>query len=312
KSERDRDSDETRHEVILSDSFFLGETEVTQGHYLQIMNTNPCEFGQGNLLFPVERVSWEDATEFCRRLTRQEHKLGRLPLGMNYRLPTEAQWEYACRAGTTSAFAFGESLSTNDARFDLGVDGSPVQVASFRPNAWGLFDMHGNLWEWCQDWYDKYPTNHVENPAGLLMGSDRVIRGGSWIFGGRDCRSADRLGSSPSDRNNFLGFRVAAVQSGKGQAGRMPGMQLVWCEPGRFAMGSPEGEPDRDPDEIQHSVSITHRFGIGKYEVTQGEYQSLMGNNPSHFTTSGTNAPVENVSWNQAVEFCHKLSNLSS
>jgi formylglycine-generating enzyme required for sulfatase activity len=221
-SEPDRHSDEGPQTVVtLSRGFFLGKYEVTQREYLDVMGTNPSYF-TGDLDRPVEQVTWYEAVEYCNRLTARERAAGRLPAGYEYRLPTEAQWEYACRAGTTTATAFGDSLSSTQANFDGNYPynggargpylGRTTKVGSYSPNAWGLYDMHGNVWEWCADWYSvSYPGGRVTDPRGPTLGSLRVCRGSSWFAHGRYCRSAYRYGSLPSYWDRNQGFRVALV-----------------------------------------------------------------------------------------------------
>jgi formylglycine-generating enzyme required for sulfatase activity len=194
------------HQVTLTKPFYLGVYEVTQEQYERVMGTNPSDFnGAKN---PVEQVSWEDAVEFCRKLSAlPEEKAA----GHVYRLPTEAEWEYACRAGTTTKYSFGDDESQLGAyawfRENSGDRTHPV--GQKKPNAWGLYDMHGNVWEWCQDWYGDLPAGAVTDPTGPSTGSLRVLRGGSWNdFAGR-CRSASRRRSSPSYRFSHLGFRLA-------------------------------------------------------------------------------------------------------
>jgi sulfatase modifying factor 1 len=165
----------------------------------------------------VEKVSWEEAKAFCEKLQEQESAAGRVPAGYAYQLPTEAQWEYACRAGTTTATAFGNSLSSTQANFDGDYPhngGAPgpdldqtANVGSYAANAWGFHDMHGNVYEWCADWYGSYPTGSVTDPAGAGSGTVRVNRGGSWLNDGRYCRSAARGGNTPGYRYYYLGFR---------------------------------------------------------------------------------------------------------
>jgi len=223
-SEPDRDSDESpQTQVTISRGFWMGKYEVTQRQYLEVMGANPAYF-TGDLDRPVEQVSWNGAVAYCSKLTELERAAGRLPAGYEYRLPTEAQWEYACRAGTTTATAFGNSLSSTQANFD-GNDpyngGSPgpsmhrtTSVGSYAPNAWGLYDMHGNVWEWCADWYEgTYPGGSVTDPKGPTSGSNRVNRGGSWNNNGQNCRSAHRAGFNPENRNNNLGFRSVPAQT---------------------------------------------------------------------------------------------------
>jgi len=168
---------------------------------------------------PVEKVSWEDAMAFCGKLNEREGQAGRLPEGYKYSLPTEAQWEYACRAGTTSVFSFGDSLSSQQANFDgeepygdaeIGPYlGTTSPVGNYPPNKWGLYDMHGNVREWCYDWYGEYGTGVVTDPIGPSSGSSRVARGGSWCDYGESCRSANRDWYYPGGRDFNLGFRLS-------------------------------------------------------------------------------------------------------
>ncbi|HOC57396.1 MAG TPA: formylglycine-generating enzyme family protein [Verrucomicrobiota bacterium] len=212
--------------VTLSQGFWLGKYEVTQGEYLSVMGSNPSYF-TGDLSRPVERVSWDDAVAYCAALTQRERAAGRLPTGYEYRLPTEAQWEYACRAGTTTAFHYGGALRSGMANFYGYYEYLPsdpyhsnpsgiflvrtTTVGSYAPNAWGLHDMHGNVWEWCLDWYGAYPGGDVTDPAGASSGSARVLRGGDWRNRASSCRSANRDRIYPDYRGNFLGFRLALV-----------------------------------------------------------------------------------------------------
>ena len=190
----------------------MGVHEVTQAQYEQVMGVNPSEYKGANN--PVEMVSWEDAVEFCRRLSELPAEKA---AGNVYRLPTEAEWEYACRAGTTTKFSFGDDES------DFGEYGwyrensgrTTHPVGSKLPNAWGLYDMHGNVWEWCQDWYGDYPSGSVTDPSGATSSSFRVLRGGGWDYSADGCRSAFRGRDLPSCRDyGRLGFRVVR-SSGK-------------------------------------------------------------------------------------------------
>jgi len=169
------------------------------------MGSNSSRFKGGQL--PVENVSWGDAMEFCRKLTERERQAGRLPSGTIYTLPTEAQWEYACRAGTTGDYA-GEVDAM--AWYAKNSGAATHAVGTKQANAWGLHDMHGNVWEWCADWYaDKLPGGSVSDSKGPASGSFRVRRGGSWGYDAAYCRSAFRDGVSPGYRNGILGFRLA-------------------------------------------------------------------------------------------------------
>jgi formylglycine-generating enzyme required for sulfatase activity/outer membrane protein assembly factor BamB len=215
--------DETQHGVTLTKGFYLGKYEVTQAQWKKVMGTSPYKFTGDD--HPVEEVSWTEAMRFCRELTLTERKAGRLPDGWEYVLPTEAQWEYACRAGTTTVFAFGDSLSSKQANFDGtqpfgGATAGPflertTNVGSYAANPWGFYDMHGNVWECCADWHSHYPTGSLTDPTGPASGSARVQRGGSWSNTGTDLRSARRHRRPPGDRPNGLGFRLSLQQVGK-------------------------------------------------------------------------------------------------
>jgi formylglycine-generating enzyme required for sulfatase activity len=219
-------SEGPQKQVAITREFWLGRTEVTQGEYQALMGENPAWFLSDTNL-PVENVTWMDATNYCAQLTARERAAGNLPLGYQYRLPTEAEWEYACRAGTATATAFGESLSARQANFDGNYPyGGGFKwfyrertqaVGSFPANGWGLVDLHGNVLEWCQDWYTNrldWDTNAVAegvvaDPQGPPAGTERVVRGGAWRSRGEDCRSAWRTGTSRWNANYALGFRVA-------------------------------------------------------------------------------------------------------
>ena len=217
-----RSNNETQHQVTLSKPFWIGLYEVTQEQYKALMGTNPSYFTGGNL--PVEQVSWHDATNFCAKLTAKEKAAGRLPTGYVYSLPTEAQWEYACRAGTTTAFNNGTNIPTQEqcsnkpcpnldeeGWYKYNSGGKTHEVGLKKPNAWELYDMHGNVWEWCLDWYGDYPRGAATDPTGPTAGSGRVIRGGSWRSFANYCRSGYRYNRNPGRRNGNYGFRVALV-----------------------------------------------------------------------------------------------------
>jgi formylglycine-generating enzyme required for sulfatase activity len=228
-SELERNTNEVQHSVTLTRGFFIGRYPVTQGNYRSLINTNPSYFNTNNgyvLDFsrPVEQVSWSDATNYCAKLTLQERNAGRIFPNWVYRLPTEAEWEYACRAGTTAPFYFGNSLTSGMANF-YGQDGyvagtgtvfssngvylaRTTAVGSYQPNSSGIFDMAGNVWEWCQDWFTNLTAGSATNPTGPASGEDRVLRGGAFNNNAKDCRSAARINDSPSDNANTIGFRV--------------------------------------------------------------------------------------------------------
>ncbi len=209
--EVDRGGDEgPQHEVRFAQGFWMGQTEVTQAQYEQVTGGNPSNWKGANL--PVENVSWNDAKEFCRKASQTT--------GQEVRLPSEAEWEYACRAGTTTPFHYGDSLDATMANFDgnypygNGRKGEYRQrttaVKTFRPNAWGLYDMHGNVWEWCEDWYhDSYNGAPRDGSPWLSpAGSFRALRGGSWGDDAGLCRSARRFWDAPAIANYYCGFRV--------------------------------------------------------------------------------------------------------
>jgi formylglycine-generating enzyme required for sulfatase activity len=206
--EEGRGNDEGQHEVTISKPFYMGVYDVTQEQYEQVMGQNPSHFkGAKN---PVEMVSWDEAVEFCKKLSAKT--------GKTVQLPTEAQWEYACRAGSKTRFCFG-----ND-DMDMGLDeygwyagnSSNVThpVGQKKPNAFGLYDMHGNVFQWCSDWYGAYPAGGVTDPTGPADGQARVFRGGSWSSNQQGCRSAFRGDNSPDTRLIIYGFRVVAAGSG--------------------------------------------------------------------------------------------------
>jgi formylglycine-generating enzyme required for sulfatase activity len=207
-----RDDDERQHEVSISKPFYLQTTEVSQGQWVRIMGDIPSHFKGCGDYCPAEKVSWNDAQKFISKLNQMEST-------NKYRLPTEAEWEYACRAETKTPFFTGECISTDQANYNGYIPGNncpqgkgrkrTVNVGSFQPNAWGLYDMHGNVWEWCQDWYGDYPTGPITDPIGPAEGRHRVLRGGSWRAHAWDQRSATRLASGPDYRGDYDGFRVA-------------------------------------------------------------------------------------------------------
>jgi formylglycine-generating enzyme required for sulfatase activity len=227
-------SEGPRHRVRVTQPFYLGIYHVTQAEYERVMGTNPSEFsatgtgkdkvgGQDTKRFPVERVSWDDAVEFCRKLSAlpEEKAAGRW-----YQLPTEAQWEYACRAGTTGRYSFSplgrvipreydEHESPDHGWFNGNSAGMPHPVGLKGANAWGLFGMQGNVWQWCQDWWDKgyYANSPVDDPVGPSAGEGRVFRGGTWNYGAENCRSACRHSDAPGERRGDRGFRACLVRA---------------------------------------------------------------------------------------------------
>ena len=192
-------------QVTLTQAFWLGQTAVTQGQYKEVMGNNPSYFKEAGKDAPVENVSWDDAMAFCKNLTEQERTSGRLSGKGQYTLPTEAQWEYACRAGTTGEYAgYLDSM----AWYAPNSSGTTHPVGTKQPNAWSLYDMRGNVWDWCSDWFEIYKGGNVINPTGAKSGSVRVARGGSWKSDVTCCSSSNRSRGLPGLRNDVAGFRV--------------------------------------------------------------------------------------------------------
>ena len=228
--EKDRFGDEAQHEVKIND-FCIGIYQITQDEYEAVMGYNPSNFKGANL--PVENVSWYDAIEFCNKLSLKEglkpvYSIDKSHIDINnksendfirwtvnwdrnsngYRLPTEAEWEYACRAGTNSSFNTGDIITSNNANFDACLYEKTINVGSFAPNSWGIYDMHGNVEEWCWDWYGNYSSQEQNDPTGAAFGDGRVLRGGSWSDEGQCIRSAYRYYGAPSNHDYDSGFRI--------------------------------------------------------------------------------------------------------
>jgi formylglycine-generating enzyme required for sulfatase activity len=193
-------------EVTISRPFFMGMFQVTQSQYESVAGVNPSyKKGPSN---PVEQISWEDAKNFCQKLSLlpSERAAGRV-----YRLPTEAEWEYSCRAGSTTSYCFGDDPANlaEYAWYYSNSQSSHHPVGQRKPNAWGLFDMHGNVAEWCSDWYGPQTTQSIADPVGPSQGLERVYRGGSFLGAAKNCQSTNRLGHNPYTRYNYIGFRLA-------------------------------------------------------------------------------------------------------
>jgi formylglycine-generating enzyme required for sulfatase activity len=199
-----RSDNERQHPVTISKPFYLQTTEVTQEQWERVMGGNPSSFKDCGDDCPVETVSWGAAQEFIEKLNKTES-------GAKYRLPTEAEWEYACRAGSKGGFCFGdEETKLGEYAWYKGNSGGKTHpVRKKKPNTWGLYDIHGNVWEWCQDWYGYYPTRHLVDPTGPESGESNVLRGGSWYNDAGHVRSAVRVGRWRGFRDHGLGFRVA-------------------------------------------------------------------------------------------------------
>ena len=295
-----RRGDETPHEVTISNSYYLGVYEVTQDQFEKVMGKNPSNFKEARN--PVENVSWDDAVAYCKKLSElPEEKAA----GREYRLPTEAEWEYACRAGSSSVYFFGDSADSlpEYAWFGEGREGNSHPVGEKKPNRWGLYDMHGNVWEWCQDSHRDYQSSAVTDPRGSGNDLFRVTRGGSWPLAAFYCRSANRDWLHASKQLAVNGFRVAlstSVKSPKAEQIKGPldagkkgvpteqrsvvppafsqqpkeitnsiGMKLVLIPAGTFTLGSPLNEVLRRGDETPHGNGSRKKRQSGSRKVGQ-------------------------------------------
>ena len=313
-----RDDDETLHQVTISKPFYLQTTQVTQRQWEMVMGNNPSCFTGENR--PVQCVSWDDVQEFISELNTKSDK--------NYRLPTEAEWEYACRAGSNGRYCFGdnETLLGEYAWYYNNSIHETHPVGLKKPNAWGLYDMHGNVEEWCSDWYGEkyYSESPRDNPLGPGSSSYRLLRGGSWFYSAQESRAAFRDGDNPDERGNGFGFRVGvsvgrrleitekllAESLGKKEyTCPIMGAKFVLIPAGTFMMGSPEDEVGRDDDETLHQVTISKPFYLQTTQVTQRQREMVMGNSPSEY--KGEDRPVERVSWDDVQEYIQKLNELA-
>lgn len=192
------ENDMPRHEVTLTSPFYMAKYAVTQEQWQVVMGNNLSYFK--GIKLPVNQISWNDAKEFIKKLNAKT--------AGGYRLPTEAEWEYACRAGTTTEYSFGDHITPKNANYDKSNIGKPVAVGNYKPNDFYLYDMHGNVWEWCEDWYGGYPGWPVEDPRGPAVGQYRVLRGGSFTVNGTRARSSSRIICAPALRIHVNGFRL--------------------------------------------------------------------------------------------------------
>ena len=306
---------EVLRSVTLKKDFYIGKTEVTQAQWIAVMGYNPSKFKGRDL--PVEMVSWLEAREFCDKLNQN----GKAPAGYKFTLPTEAQWEYAAHGGKMSkGFKYSGSNNVDDVAWYSGNSGRQThRVGTKKPNELGLYNMCGNVWEWCiGDWNSNRENQDISRSS---AGAGRVHRGGSWMDTESYCRCSGRSGGDFGLRSGNLGFRLALVSDDAQKTVQVKNknfpemislpngtkIEMVKINAGSFIMGSPEGELGGSSLETPHRVKLTHDYWLGKYEVTQGQYRAVMGNNPSTFK-KGDNYPVEKVSWVDAKKFCDKLN----
>ena len=301
--EAGRQADEVQHSVTISAGYWMGKHEVTLGEWLAVIVTDDLwaahlEKYPESVEYPVAHLSWDEAQEFIRKLNERES--GR---GYVYRLPTEAEWEYAARASTTGAH-YGELGGI--AWHPPG--SSPRVGGQKKANAWGLHDMLGNVMEWVADWYGAYPTSAAIDPTGPSTGPYRIARGGSVNSGLGSNRAASRgiprPGSYCGGGCSFVGFRLVRTMS---TWTNTLGMEFAWIRAGRFRMGSPEAEKGRRRDEIQHPVQFSTGYWLGTHEVTRGEWRLVMGSLPLSQPHCGRECPVGSVSWADTQEFLRKL-----
>jgi formylglycine-generating enzyme required for sulfatase activity len=304
-TEPGRNADELQHSVSITKGFWVGRHEVTQDDYIRVMLSTPSFFNT-NVSLPVESVTWQQAQDYCNNLTQREQDAGRLPAGYVYRLPTEAEWEYAARASSSQAYFFGpDPQNLPQYAWFVNNSGSMTElVATKTSNPTGLFDTYGNVAEWCADWYGPYAPDRVLDPTGPPNGTLRAVRGGSWSSTAAQCRSASRDSLGPTAVSSSVGFRVVLAEGTfTGPTNPSPG-RLVWIPPGDFVMGSPVTESARNTNETQHHVIISQGFWIAKYEVTLGEYRALTGAQ----IAGDTNKAAAYIYWYDAANYCALLT----
>lgn len=341
-NEPNRGSDETLHKVTLTHPFLMWKTEVTQTQFQTTMGYNPSKFGSCGGNCPVEQVWWHEAAKFANAKSQAEGlpecydctgtktgspaltcKLKAAYTGnnnkdyyrcMGWRLPTEAEWEYAARGGTTTPL-YG-SLS-DISWYNLNAKGTSQETAKKQPNAWGLFDMIGNVSEWTWDAYGAYGSASVTNPVGPTSGKKRVNRGSDWASESKWHRAATRNSRDADNSVNYVGFRIVRSLCPAGHRWHKGTCQdecsisgtCITVQPGTFTMGSPTSEQGRQPDEgPQTSVTLSRSMLVWKTEVTQKQFESSMGYNPSFFKACGGECPVEQVNWHEAAAFANALS----
>ena len=330
ENEKGHRDNEIQHKVTITKPFYIGKYEITEKQFKSILKLDEYRSWKGDD-YPIEDVSWGTARFFCDKLNRKY--ADQLPENYKFDLPTEAQWEYACRAGTTSALYNGKELEVGyGAEQNLdeiawyennsGRDFHPV--GQKKPNAWGIYDMIGNVKEWCFDEYYEYTASDSIDPKiNTIVVFDKdvecVIRGCSYNSSSGWCRSAYRDKEKPFGTNS-VGIRVALVYKENEDLSKENttppniktwtlkdlNLEMVECPAGSFMMGSPDKELGRNDNENLHKVNLSKHFYIGKYEVTQRQYDSIMDSNPSGDVYDSF--PVNFVSWERAKEFCDKLN----
>ena len=299
------DNEKPAHQVMLS-PYYIGKTEVTQELWEAVMGSNPSFFS-GNKNRPVENVSWDDCQVFIVKLNRLT--------GKRFRLPTEAEWEYAARGGKKSkGYKYSGSNTIDDvAWYDTNSAGTTHPVSSKAPNELGLYDMSGNVWEWCSDWYGKsyYEESPEPNPTGPKVGTLRVKRGGDWYFSANKCRVSYRNSNSQHYQTSENGLRLVLDMPKETFSVNGVDFDMIEVEGGTFTMGATEeqGSDVSDNEKPAHQVMLSPYY-IGKTEVTQELWEAVMGSNPSFFS-GNKNRPVENVSWDDCQVFIVKLNRLT-
>jgi len=327
------ENNEQQVSVTISKPYWIGQTEVTQAQWKQVMGSTPWvepshqaddsdhvrSWVKSDPRSAASYIRWSEAIAFCRELTFIERKAGLIPNTVRYALPTEAQWEHACRAGTKTRFSFGDSIALLSEYAWWGYEvgrGNCLSapnvhiVAALKPNPWGLHDIHGNVWEWCSDWRGDSLAGGID-PQGPETGAARIHRGGNWSWDETYCRSGCRSASDPVFLNHSLGLRVVRIDESVASTTsdtqettlhvdtNSIGMKLIEIPAGEFVMGGHNGRPN-------HKVQITRSFYLGQTEVTNVQWKMVMGSVPSEWKDA--ERPVEHVSWDDALEFCQKLS----
>ena len=294
------ESEKPVHQVTLS-PYYIGETEVTQELWQAVMGKNPSSFKGSRL--PVEQVSWKDCQSFIEKLNKKT--------GLKFRLPTEAEWEYAARGGKKSqGYKYSGSNNLSDVAWYTDNSGSSTHdVKTKRANELGIYDMSGNVWEWCYDWFGDYSSEAQTNPTGPVMGSNHVNRGGGSFNDFNYCRTTYRGFSVSTTVNMMLGLRLVLgdpLDVFEPETYNVSGVNFTMMpvEGGTFVMGKSADESDTTPT---HDVTVSDYY-IGQTEVTQALWKTVMGSNPSRFT--GDNLPVEKVSWEDCQTFVTKLNAL--